>query len=190
MGWKSLSGPMVGRLLVSAHDAPDAAGVISAAHAAGVNWVDKGTHSDIDFCLALSAANRPLSLQFRGERFVCFADFSALVSQHCTEGTPLRELLLRHLFSHQGLHSTGSTYRFSLARADEVHETLCSLQRTNLHLQSGAAFFEGIRECDRDPVEFPVSAVRGAMRHVGSGTLVFARDVAAALPTGGQALDH
>lgn len=189
MGWKSLSGPMVGRLLVSPNDAPDAAAVVSAARSAGVNWVDKGTH-EIDFCLALSTSNRLLSLQFRGERFVCFADFSALVSQHRTEGTPLRELLLRHLFSHQGLHSTGSTYRFSLARAHEVHEALCSLHRTNLHLQSGVAFFEGIRESDREPVEFPVSAVRGAMRHVGSDTLVFARDVAAALPTGGQALDH
>jgi hypothetical protein len=178
---------MVGRLLVSMDDGPNVVTVIAAAKAAGVHWVGKEARRDIDFCLALTAANSPLLPQFRGERMVFFSDFSALLTQHQAEGTSLRELLLMHLFKHEELNSVGSTYQFSLARNDELQDYLCSLHRTNLHQQSGAPFLEGTRECDREPAEFPLAAVRGAMKHVGSGTLVFAKSVAASLP-GGESL--
>ena len=188
MGWSSLSGPIVGRLLVTEQDAPDLSLTLETARAAGVHWAHDGALGNVDFCLA-PTGSRPRQAMLRGHWVVFYADFISLLAQHQADGEPLRDLLLMHLFRHQEPYAVGSTYQFSLVRGDELQESLCSLYRTNLHQQTGAPFLEGARESDQETTEFPVSAVRGSMRHVGSGTRVFAKSVAAALP-GGESLSR
>ena len=183
MGWSSLSGPIVGHLLVTEQDAPDLTPTLETARAAGVHWTQDGALGNVDFCLARTGSH-PIQAVLRGYRVVFYADFILLLDQHRTEGTPLRELLLRHLFRRQELYAVGATYQFHLDRHGDTDERLCSLDRTKKHVQSGAPFISGEQESDGEPTEFPVAGVRGAMKHVGSGAMVFAKDVAAKLPGG------
>lgn len=50
MGWSSLSGPIVGRLLVTEQDAPDLSLTLETARVAGVHWVHDGALGNVDFC--------------------------------------------------------------------------------------------------------------------------------------------
>lgn len=182
--WRSVTGPVYGSMTLQAPLLPEEQELVHAATDAGVLWLPGDRNAEADFRLARSAS--------ADDRFEAFAratshtihtdDFAQVLQQHRSTGTGVRDLLWARFFAQPRPLERGAVYLVRLARVGFPESgAIVRVTGASGHVQSGNLFIESELSDSGDPLEFPVSAVEGGMKHLGSGEIVTAHEVASAL---------